>query len=278
MIKNDILLASDGKKLAGYYWQAENAIAITIIVHGFGEHITRYEHVALRLANQDISVIGVDLIGHGRSNGKKGHINSMADFYDCIDSMIKHINHDNNDLPLVLYGHSMGGNIALNYVINNEESKFCCVLATSPWLKLATQPSAFQLFLARTMNKIYPSLQQAGNLDVTHISSVQAVQNDYANDPLVHGMISVRLFNEIYQHGLSAIKDAAKIKIPTLIAHGDDDSITSIEGSKEFAANCAVAELKIWPGLRHETHNEHNNEEVIDYYISWLKGSPAISS
>jgi acylglycerol lipase len=273
MIKNNILLASGNKKLAGYYWQAENPLAITIIVHGFGEHILRYEHVAHGLVENNISVIGVDLVGHGNSNGKKGHVNSIQDYFDCIDRMVDHVKLDKNILPLILYGHSMGGNIALNYIINNEESKFCCVLATSPWLKLETQPSAFQLFLAKTMNKLYPSLQQEGDIDVTHISSVEEIQNDYANDPLIHGLISVRLFNEIYKGGLSAINNAAAIKIPTLIAHGDADEITSITGSKEFAANNPEARLKIWPGLRHETHNEHNNEEVITYYIDWIKSS-----
>lgn len=273
MIKNEILLTTGDKKLSGFYWQAENPIATTILVHGFGEHISRYYHVEEHFLKENISVIGVDLIGHGNSSGKKGHINSIEDFYACIDSMVNHVKEDGKKLPFILYGHSMGGNIVLNYLISNEENAFCCVLATSPWLKLAIQPSAIQLFLAKTMNSIYPSLQQASDLDFKHISSVEAVQQDYENDPLNHGKISVRLFNEIYNNGLLAIEKAPDIKIPVLIAHGDDDKITSPEGSKAFAANNPQATLKIWPGLRHETHNEHNNEEVIDYYVAWAKNN-----
>jgi len=271
MIKNQILLASNGNNLSGYYRQAENPIAATILVHGFGEHISRYHHVAEQFLKENISVIGVDLIGHGESEGKKGHIKSIADFYACIDSMVEHVRQVDKNLPLVLYGHSMGGTIVLNYLINNAESEFCCVLATSPWLELAIRPTAVQLFLAKTMNKIYPSLQQTAALEFKQISSVVEVQKDYENDPLNHDKISVRLFNEIYKNGLLAIEKAVNIKIPVLITHGDDDNITSQEGSKAFASNNPQATLKIWPGLRHETHNEHNKEEVIDFYVAWAK-------
>lgn len=271
MIKNNIFLASGDEKLAGTYWQAENPIATTIIVHGFGEHILRYDHVAQQFLRKNISVLGVDLIGHGNSSGKRGHVNSIEDYFGCIDSMVNHVKQGGKKLPLILYGHSMGGNLVLNYLIRNEQNEFCCVVATSPWFKLAMQPSAFQLFLAKTMNNIYPSLQQKATLDFKDISSVEEVQIEYANDPLIHDKISVRLFNEIYNNGLLAIENAAKIKIPVLISHGDGDAITAPQGSDEFATNCPQAKLKIWPGLRHETHNEHNQKEVIDFYVDWAQ-------
>lgn len=270
MIKSEVLLNSGQQKLSGWYWQAENPRAVVILVHGFGEHISRYEHVAERFTAKNISVLGVDLIGHGNSTGKRGHVDSMNDFYGCIESMINYIKQDAKDMPLVLYGHSMGGNIALNYQLSNKQSEFCCVLASSPWLKLKMQPSAVQLFLAKTMNSIYPSLQQASDLDVKEISSVESVQEDYANDPLNHDRITVRLFNEIYKYGLHAIENAADINTLVLIGHGEVDAITSADASKEFTANCPSASMKIWPGLRHEPHNEHNQDEVIDYYVEWV--------
>jgi len=273
MIKNDILLNSGQENLAGWYWQAENPQAIVILIHGFGEHVSRYEHVAEKFTAKNISVLGVDLIGHGNSTGKRGHVDSIKDFYDAIDAMVNYAKQETNDLPFVLYGHSMGGNIVLNYQLNNPQSDFCCILSSSPWLKLKMQPSAVQLFLAKTMNSIYPSLQQSGDLDIKQISSVEAVQKDYENDPLNHDKISVRLFNEIYNNGLFAIENASGIKIPVLIAHGDDDGITSADASKEFADNCPAATLKLWPGLRHETHNEYNQDEVIDFYVEWVNGN-----
>ena len=171
MIKNEILLSSGNKKLAGIYWQVQNPLATAIIVHGFGEHISRYEHLAQHFVNDNISVLGVDLIGHGNSSGKRGHINSIEDFYRCIDSMVNHVKQDDKQMPMILYGHSMGGNIGLNYLISNEQTAFCCALLTSPWLKLATQPSAIKLLLAKTMNTLYPSLQlglEGGGITMNH--------------------------------------------------------------------------------------------------------------
>ncbi len=270
MIKNEILLTSGLQQLKGLHWQAENEQATVVLVHGFGEHITRYEHVARKFTEKRLSVIGVDLTGHGHSTGKRGHVNSIDDFFACIEAMVNHVQAKTK--PLVLYGHSMGGNLVLNYQIRHPQSPFCCVLATSPWLQLAMQPSPAQLFLAKTMNKIFPSLQQTGDLDITQISSVEAVQKDYASDPLNHNKISVRLFNEIYRHGLQALNKAATIGVPVLIAHGGADGITSAAASKEFAAHCPKATLKLWPGLRHETHNEHNKDEVLDFYTDWIIG------
>ncbi|MCK4674700.1 MAG: alpha/beta hydrolase [Gammaproteobacteria bacterium] len=88
--------------------------------------------------------------------------------------------------------------------------------------------------------------------------------------PLNHDKLSVRLFNEIYNNGLNAIASASTLDIPLLIAHGDADAITSAKASEEFANACPTAILKIWPGLRHETHNEHNKDKVIRFYVNWV--------
>lgn len=273
MIKNKISIDSDDDKLAGLFWQAENPLATVILVHGLGEHISRYNHVAEKFASENISVIGTDLLGHGESPGKRGHINSMEDFYTCIDSVLSYLKLENIDGPKILYGHSMGGNIVINYLLEKDQGNFCCALVTSSWFKLAIKPTAIQLILARTMNQIYPSLQQPNGLKIEDISSVEEVQQNYANDPLNHDKVSVRLFNEIYKKGISAINNATAINIPLLIAHGSDDAITSANGSEEFAGNCKTARLKIWAGLRHETHNEHNQDEVIGFYVEWVKNN-----
>ncbi|MEN8247522.1 MAG: lysophospholipase [Bacteroidota bacterium] len=270
MTKSEINLRLQDKSLYGIYWQAENPIAIVVLVHGFGEHIAWFEEVAIHINNKNISVIGVDLIGHGKSEGKRGVINSFDDFFECIDVVLKYLDKEDNDLPRVLYGHSMGGNIIVNYLLHHPENNFCCALATSPWFKLSMQPTWIQLFLAKTMNVIYPSFVQTAKLDPEEISSVKAVQERYTSDPLIHEMISARIYNEIYKYGLEAIDNASRLSIPLLVAHGDADGITSHLASEEFVSNAPNATLKLWPGLKHETHYEHNKDEVVDFYVDWV--------
>lgn len=270
MKKEALALTSGIYSLSGVYWQADNPVAITLLVHGFGEHVSRYDHVAKQFLDRNISVIGVDLAGHGNSSGKRGVVNTIDDFFGCIDSVLAYVEQEGNNLPKILYGHSMGANIVLNYLIKTAGKDFCCALATSPWLKLSEQPGIFKLFLAKTMNTIYPSLQQKGGINVENISSVEAVQKEYLSDPLNHDSISVRLANEIMNSGLNALASASRVTTPLLIAHGDADAITSAKASEAFADACPSATLKIWPGLRHETHNEHNQDEVIAFYVNWV--------
>ena len=94
MIKNEILLNSGQHNLAGWYWQAENPEAIVILIHGFGEHISRYDHVAEKFTAKDISVLGVDLIGHGNFTGIRGHVDSIKDFLLNAYNFLR-VKHDN---------------------------------------------------------------------------------------------------------------------------------------------------------------------------------------
>ena len=77
--------------------------------------------------------------------------------------------------------------------------------------------------------------------------------------------------NELYNYGISAIKRAGEIKIPMLVMHGSNDKLTSFKGSEEFAKNAGDGcEFKPWPGMKHETHNETDNEQVLAYLVNWV--------
>ncbi|HKN89742.1 MAG TPA: alpha/beta hydrolase, partial [Acidimicrobiia bacterium] len=58
--------ASDGTRLAGYRWAAEeSARGVVVIAHGLGEHALRYGHLAGALAAVGLDVIAADHRGHG---------------------------------------------------------------------------------------------------------------------------------------------------------------------------------------------------------------------
>ena len=66
----------------------ENARAVLVMVHGLGEHIQRYGYWSELFRNEGIAFTGVDLPGHGRSEGRKGHVSS----YDVLNEILKEIN------------------------------------------------------------------------------------------------------------------------------------------------------------------------------------------
>jgi alpha-beta hydrolase superfamily lysophospholipase len=272
MEKEDFYFNSkDNLKLHGTKWEVENPIGIICMVHGMGEHIKRYEKVAEEFNTKQISFWGFDHRGHGTSEGKKGHTPSIHHMFDDIEQLLVLIRKKHINTPMAIYGHSMGGNIALNFLLHRNSKEISCGLITSPWLRLTNPPQGFQLMLAKFGARFLPSLAQPNGLDVKDISSVKEEQDAYANDPLNHDRITAGLFMEINSMGEKAITMASNLKTPVLLAHGVADNITSSKASEAFAA-AAPAEaikLKLWEGLRHETHNEHNKEEVIGYYVDW---------
>ena len=244
--------------------------AVICLVHGHGEHIGRYNHLAARLNDADYTFIGFDHRGHGQSEGIRGHIPSYDALLDDIEIFLAEVAEDYPDSPIILYGHSMGGNLVLNYALRRNP-KLKGIISTSPWLKLAFEPPAIQVFMGKMMDKIYPAFIQTSGLDTAHLSHDPEVVRAYKNDPYIHDKISARLFVGMYESGLWALDHAAEFSLPLLLMHGSEDKITSAKASQEFAKKSGKnTTLKIWDGLYHETHNEPEQNEIFDKIINWL--------
>jgi alpha-beta hydrolase superfamily lysophospholipase len=241
-----------------------------MLVHGHGEHVARYDHVAAALTEKGYAMLGFDLRGHGKSGGPRGHTPSYAAMMDDIASFSRQADQRYAGLPRFLYGHSLGGNLVLNYALRRKPDLHG-VIATGPWLKLAFDPPASQVTLARLMNGIAPGFVQHSKLDTRGLSHDQLVVDTYNNDPLVHDKISPRLFVSIYESGLWALEHAAEFPLPLLLMHGAADPITSARASQEFAQKAgSKVTLKIWDGLYHEIHNELQKAEVFNFMLDWL--------
>jgi alpha-beta hydrolase superfamily lysophospholipase len=231
----------------------------------------RYKHVAEYFCDRQFIVCTFDLRGHGISGGKKGHIPSYHLLLDDVEKVVKQVRETYPQLPFFLYGHSMGGNIAANYILRRDIRNITGAVITSPWLRLGFAPSIIKLFLGRWMNKIFPSFTQSTGLDAHQLTHDSAIAKAYQEDPLVHGSISAAAFMCLHESGEWAIAHAHQIKIPTLVMHGSEDKITSTAATEEFASNAGhLVTFKMWKGLRHETHNELEKEKVLDFIAHWL--------
>jgi acylglycerol lipase len=171
---------------------SDNPRAIIIMVHGIGEHIKRYIGWADLFSSVGIGFLGVDLPGHGLSDGKRGHIKSYSDFSEILDTLIDVSGKTYQGVPVFVYGHSLGGGIVLDYLLH-EKRPVKGAIVTSPWLRLAFEPSKLKRYLAGLMRNITPSLLQPTGLIVNHISHDKDVIEKYIKDPLVHKNISVNL-------------------------------------------------------------------------------------
>lgn len=243
---------------------------VIVLIHGLGEHFGRYEDWSGRFTNLGIAVVGVDLPGHGKAPGKRGHIRNYHIYNDMIDSVASFAYKEFGDIPMGIYGHSLGGNIALNYILTNTMG-FKFAVITSPWLVLVQQPSKALLAFARIANRIVPGMLQPNGLNIDHISRVSEVNDTYSKDNLNHDRISVRLACEAMDAADRIIDTGDNIGIPVLIMHGSDDKICSPEGSKLFAEGKTNVKLKLWDGAYHELHNEDFNNDVFEYISKWIE-------
>lgn len=262
---------SNGQVLRGIIKSpGENIRAGIILVHGIGEHIQRYSHWVEKFNEKGFGIVGVDLPGHGKSDGKRGKLNSYSLTDEMLDFLIAEFKKTFPEIPVFIYGHSLGGGIVLQYILQkNPEIKGAVV--TSPWLRLSFEPAKFKLVLARIMKSLLPSLVQPSGLVVSHISHDQKVVDAYISDPLNHDKISVGLLHSAITAGEYSLNHAEDLKVPLLIMHGSDDQITSPQGSREFALKTNMAEFKIWDGGYHELHNETFKDEVFSYIVNWIE-------
>ncbi|HZJ47826.1 MAG TPA: alpha/beta hydrolase, partial [Acidimicrobiia bacterium] len=86
-----------------------------LIVHGLGEHLGRWDHVARFFANKGYAVAAFDLRGHGQSEGTRAYVGSFSDYLDDVQGIVES-GLVRTDLPWVLYGHSLGGLICTHYL------------------------------------------------------------------------------------------------------------------------------------------------------------------
>ena len=262
-----MLKSKDGLSLYFRRWDVENPKAAICLVHGLGEHCGRYEHVAKFFNEHGFSFAAFDLRGHGRSEGKRGH----ADYDLLMDDIQIFLDNCNYECPKIIYGHSMGGNLALNFLLRRS-SDLTGGIISAPFLALPKDLSKPIYFILKVFNAIAPSFTFSNGIDPRLISRDEKVVRNYINDPLVHNKISAKFILESLNAGKWALMNADKLKKPILLIHGNADKITSYEASKRFAERAGkYCKFVTYDGFYHEPHNETEKEIVLSDMLRWVE-------
>lgn len=271
MDKQEFKLNIAGRTIQGYRYPCEHPEALLVLLHGMGEHAARYERTVIpALLEASIKVVSYDQFGHGQSSGKRGHHPGFERLLDCVDQVIAQETSGKNKLPVILYGHSMGGNVALNYALRRP-GRIDRLVLTSPFLRLAFRPPSWKLTLGRMLMRVLPSVTMSNELDTDALSRDPEEIAAYQADPLVHDRISPAYSVAMIQNGEWAIKQAASLKIPTLVLHGNADRITSHKASQEFASTAGVnAHYLEVDGGYHELHHDLDKENTLNEIIKWI--------
>ncbi|MBT8303539.1 MAG: lysophospholipase [Bacteroidia bacterium] len=256
--------------LYGQLWQPDYVKAVVILLHGMGEHASRYEDLVIpKLVENDYAIVTYDNFGHGRTKGKRGHCPSYDALMQGIKSAIDVAENKFPKVPQFLYGHSMGGNLVINYALK-EHPELKGVIATSPFLRLAFKPPKWKINLGKAMLKVWPSLTLPSELEVDAISRIPEEVKKYQEDALVHDKVSPMFTFPIMQRGEWAIKNIDKLTIPMFVLHGTGDRIIDHKASEEFANGSNFIHLELFENGYHELHHDLCKEEMIGSIMNWL--------
>ena len=268
----------DGLTLTRRDWPLADAKGTIVIVHGLGEHIGRYAHVAARLNADGWDVVGYDQRGHGTSPGERGRLAAdddlLADLAALVDDVQREGGHQR---PLVLLGHSLGGLVAARFVAGALETPrpawqrdVDALVLSSPALDVGM--SLAQRALLATLGAAAPNLAVANGLDPNAISREPAVVAAYRADPWVHDRIAPRLGRFIADAGPAVRALAPRWRVPTLLLYAGSDRLVLPAGSAAFAAAApaSVVTTREFPALFHEIFNEPERDEVLSVLTTWL--------
>lgn len=264
--------AYDGETIHHQAWLPDGgARAVVLLVHGLGEHSGRYEHVARTLVDAGYAVHAHDHRGHGTSTGKRAFVRHYDELLRDLHQFRTLVEREHPDLPVVLLGHSMGGNVAMGYTLANQEGLAALVLS-GPALKVGDEFSPVQLKVFSAMAKVAPGLRPQG-LSAEAISRDPAVVEAYLNDPLVYtGKISAGLGAALIGAMESFPERYDQLRLPILVLHGTDDQLADVAGSRELEARAVNADLtaRYYEGLYHEVFNEPERDRVLADLTAWL--------
>lgn len=245
-----------------------------VLVHGLGEHSGRYESVRRLLLAAGVSTWALDLRGHGRSHGSKGHVQDFEQYVEDLDKLVdKAVRDEPPHAGVYLLGHSLGGLIALKYALQFPY-KLKGLVVSSPALGFKVKVPSYKIALGRLMSSVWPQMGMANELDATKLSHDPSVVQDYLEDPLVHNRVTARWFTEFVAAMESTRQNAQALRVPILMQVAGDDRLVDNDASRSFFNHLALPDktIHVYDGLFHEIYNETDpaRGKVLNDLMAWI--------
>ncbi len=262
---------STGPKKYLHTWKPAGSHKATIcLIHGLGEHGGRYHPLAEYLNESGYVVHAFDQQGHGQDQGERGCIESYDSMLTDIDNFLGWARKACGDTPLILLGHSMGGNLALNYALRHDV-RADAVLSSSPMIRSMRAPGFLRETVARMLMTVHPNYRLTSVVRPERLMSDPVEQQLFHDDELFHSQLSLRLGAALIDSGKWAIQNAARLRIPLLLTHGTDDALTCPDASAQFA-NCAgsFCRYERLDGMLHDPFRDLDKHRVLECWTAFI--------
>lgn len=278
-----IVQSSDGTLIFGESFRANRARGALLVVHGLGEHGGRYAELVEQALELRFDVHVMDLRGHGRSKGTRGHFNDLAEHHADLDAWIGHLvatGELTDKVPALLLGHSLGGLIAVTYAARYVAQPPAPVLSglilSNPCLGLRWNPLlAVEAQIARKVPGFLGSIHVPNGIDLENLTHDRDELRLYRDDPLVHGWITPAAFNAI-ERGIASLPSLyPNLDLPTLFLLSGKDKVVNGAAARSFADKLGIAhpgkvEVKLFHSFFHEPFHELRRERAFLELKKWI--------
>jgi len=255
-----------------HFCPAVPARLVLVTVHGFGAHCGIYRHVAGALVARGIAVTQFDCRGHGRSQGRRGHVDRFDDYHDDLCLVVRRARERTPGVPWALMGHSLGGAIVLDHVLRQQsQPQADRLVAVAPWLELKMKVSVPKRAAADFFSRLKPTLTTGNGIKAEDVSRSPEVVANFFRDPLVHHVATAGWFASVLRTQAALRTIAGQLAVPTLLLVAGRDRIVSTEAALAFAqAAGSAVEVRRYQDLYHEIFLEPERERVLSDVANWL--------
>ena len=291
--KDGFFVSENGAELYYFSLIPSNPLGSVVIVHGFTESAEKYNEMCYWFLQMGYAVFALDQRGHGKSfrMSEDFALTDVEHFYDYVTDL-HHFMEDivipsSGNLPLYLYGHSMGGAVSVLYLQDHPEC-FSKAILTGPMLKPKT--SGYPSFFARTVSAGFRLFGKGGDRVFAYKPGFD--ENElFKNSPatseprfeyyrrkrvafrhLQNTYPSYRWLNESLRIVKTLLnpKRCARVQTPTLLFSAGNDTLVYRKEQEQFISQIPHGQIVYKERARHEIYLSPN--DIMAGYLSEIEG------
>lgn len=242
------------------------------VAHGLGEHSGRYGLLAEAITAAGLDYYALDLRGHGRSAGRRGHANSLDRHLQDLDRLRRRVGGSRPPAPTFLLGHSLGGLIVGRYVQEFGFPGLAGAVLVAPFIELAMRPPAWKVRLGAVADRIAPALSLDNELESEDLFREPEERRSYDDDPLVHRRISARLWGEMLRNSERLSSGTARVAVPVLVQLPGEDRVVNSAATLRVVERLGdLAVVREYPDAYHALFHDPRAGEARTDVIHWLE-------
>lgn len=265
------------RKLKLYYrlWEPASPLGMLLFIHGAGEHSGQYSHIGMESSHRNIAFIAPDLRGFGKSEGKRGYIRQFKDYLDDLDELVIQLKIQFSELPIFLFGHSLGGLVAIRYA-QQFFNKVSGVILSSPALGIRLKLPYFIKKSIDLVSLLAPALSVElvkWNESLRKLKWLQSRLPEWTSellkDPLATIRYTPRWFAELLHNGTKALSEVNQFHSPILCLYDRHDPIVNSDLIEQFIGSIASAdkECSVFAKGKHQFLHD---SDVLRHIFQWL--------